>query len=67
MKTVAIIFVALGILAVPTLSIQVKLKESANRPTKPNHIITSERYAKIKNRTSQWKPYKPDANPFYLL
>lgn len=32
-----------------------------------NSIISPERRAKIKNRTAQWKAYKPEENPLFGL
>ena len=53
MKAVAIIFVALGLLTVPSSGIQSRLKANTRTsgPKNPNRIITFERFDKIKNRT----------------
>jgi len=62
MKSVALILVTLGVASAVHLN-----QRKVNPPRSGNHIISKERHDKIKNRTAQWKSYKPEENPLYSL
>ena len=64
MKSIVYIFAALGMLTVPTFALQ---KTFVVKPNKPNSLINSDIVNKIKSKTSQWKAYSPEANPFFSM
>lgn len=64
MKAITLVLVAIGFVANPVAALSLNVRA---KPTGANAIISHEHHDKIKNRTSLWKPYKPEENPLFHL